>query len=62
LPQTGVIVISGRLDEREANEFRKLGVNAVVDKPFTQEKLVEVLKTIFHSHPIAGCRRALALG
>lgn len=39
--------VAGRADELEADEFRKLGVNAVVDKPFTREKLVETSKTIF---------------
>ena len=47
LPQTGIIVVSGRMEEREANEFKTLGVDAMLDKPFTQEKLVEALKTIF---------------
>jgi len=47
LPQTGIIIASGRLDEPEADEFKKLGVNAALEKPFTQEKLVEALKTIF---------------
>ncbi len=47
LPQTGIIVVSGRLDERETDEFQKLGVTALVQKPFTREKLLEVLRTIF---------------
>jgi CheY-like chemotaxis protein len=47
LPQAGIIVVSGRLEEREANEFRTLGVNALLEKPFAQEKLVGALKTIF---------------
>ncbi len=47
LPQAGVIVASGRLDEREAIEFKALGVHALLDKPFTQQKLVEALKTVF---------------
>ncbi len=47
LPQVGIIVVSGRLDEREADEFKQLGVHALLDKPFTQEKLVAALKTIF---------------
>ncbi len=47
LPQVGIIVVSGRLDEREADEFKLLGVHAVLEKPFTQEKLVAALKIIF---------------
>ena len=47
LPQVGIIVVSGRLDEREADEFKQLGVHALLDKPFTQEKLVAALRTIF---------------
>lgn len=46
-PQAGIILISGRLDEREANEFKELGVNTVLEKPFTQEKLVAALKAVF---------------
>jgi len=46
-PQTGIIVVSGRLDEPEANEFKKLGVTTLLAKPFTQETLVAALKTIF---------------
>ncbi len=47
LPQTGIIVTSGRLDERDVNEFKKLGVSALLDKPFTQEKLMEALEMVF---------------
>jgi DNA-binding NarL/FixJ family response regulator len=47
LPQAGLIVASGRVDEPAADEFKQLGVHAVLEKPFTQEKLVEALKTIF---------------
>jgi len=47
LPNTSVIVVSGRLEEREANEFKALGVNTLLEKPFTQEKLVGALKTVF---------------
>jgi PAS domain S-box-containing protein len=47
LPQAGIIVASGRVDEPEADAFKKLGVHALLEKPFTQEKLVEALKAIF---------------
>lgn len=47
LPQASIIVASGRLDECEESEFKALGVNVLLDKPFTQEKLVEALKTVF---------------
>lgn len=47
LPDIGIIVTSGRMDERAANEFRLLGVSSLLEKPFTQEKLVEALKTVF---------------
>ena len=45
LPRAGVIIMSGRMDEREQNAFKALGVSAMLDKPFTQEKLVTALKT-----------------
>ena len=47
VPEAGIIVASGRMEEREANEFKALGVIALLDKPFTQEKLEEALKVIF---------------
>jgi CheY-like chemotaxis protein len=47
LPQVGIIVASGRLDELDENEFKKLGVSALLDKPFSQKELLEALKTVF---------------
>jgi PAS domain S-box-containing protein len=47
LPQVGIIVASGRLDEPDENEFKKLGVSALLGKPFTLKELVEALKTVF---------------
>ncbi len=47
LPGVGIIVASGRMEEVEGDEFKQLGVQAVIEKPFTQEKLVETLKTVF---------------
>lgn len=39
--------VAGWVDEPAAGEFKKLGVNAVVDKPFTPEKRLAMLQTIF---------------
>ena len=47
LPQAGLIVTSGRMDEREEHEFKSLGVAALLDKPFTQQALLEALKSVF---------------
>jgi PAS domain S-box-containing protein len=47
LPEAGIIVTSGRFEEREVNEFKTLGVKALLDKPFNQQKLVETLKSVF---------------
>lgn len=47
LSQAGIIVASGRLDQREAQAFKQLGVSALLDKPFVQEQLVSALKTVF---------------
>ena len=47
VPQAGIVVVSGYLNEQEANEFKALGVTAMLNKPFTQEKLVEALRIIF---------------
>jgi len=47
LPDVGIIIASGRLDERETKEFKSLGISAILEKPFTQDKLVEALKVVF---------------
>jgi two-component system cell cycle sensor histidine kinase/response regulator CckA len=43
LPEVTIIVASGRLEEGERKQFRKLGITALLDKPFTQQKLQEAL-------------------
>ena len=47
LPKAGIIVASGRLEEGEEKEFKALGVAALLEKPFTQENLVDALKIVF---------------
>ena len=49
LPQAKIIVTSGRMDDRVAGEFDSLGINARLDKPFTQAKLIETLRAAFES-------------
>ena len=46
LPNVGIIVISGNLDEEEARVFSDLGVQTFLDKPFTQNKLVSALSRV----------------
>jgi PAS domain S-box-containing protein len=46
-PTTGVIVVSGLMTPQERDEFAKLGVHAVLDKPFMESDLVKALRTIF---------------
>jgi two-component system, cell cycle sensor histidine kinase and response regulator CckA len=46
LPAVGIIVASGRIEEAEQNQFKALGVNAFLDKPFTHQKLVQALKAV----------------
>ncbi len=43
-PDVGVIVASGHLEEPEMAEFKRLGVDVILDKPFTQEKLESALR------------------
>jgi PAS domain S-box-containing protein len=43
LPQTEIIVASGRMEEQKIAAFNALGVYAFLDKPFTQQQLMEVL-------------------
>jgi DNA-binding NarL/FixJ family response regulator len=47
VPEAGVVVASGRLNEAETAEFKRLGVAALLDKPFTQEQLLEALEKVF---------------
>ncbi len=44
LPTIPVIVASGRLEPAPAQELRKLGVQVMLEKPFTQEKLASALQ------------------
>lgn len=44
-PGAAIIVASGHMEERDANEFKELKVSALLDKPFTQEKLMQALQT-----------------
>jgi CheY-like chemotaxis protein len=46
LPDVGIIITSGHLNERETSEFKALGVVVLLTKPFTQEKLTEALKAV----------------
>ena len=43
-PGAAVIVASGRIDEASSKELETLGIKAVLNKPFTQEKLVVAIK------------------
>ena len=53
LPEAKIVVASGSLDERETGEFKAIGVSALIGKPFTQENLVEILKTVFKERTIS---------
>jgi PAS domain S-box-containing protein len=47
LPDIPVVVASGLLEEEDAQEFLNLGATAHLDKPFTENQLLEVLQPIF---------------
>ncbi len=44
LPEIPVIVASGRLEDNQLAELRTLGVRLTLDKPFTKNRLSDVLK------------------
>ena len=46
LPDIPVVVVSGRMEDAIASEFKTLGVTARLDKPFTEAQLAEVLKNL----------------
>lgn len=47
LPDIPVLVVSGRMEDDVAAEFKALGVTARLDKPFTGGQLAEALKGLF---------------
>jgi CheY-like chemotaxis protein len=47
LPDAAIIVASGKMNDLETDEFKKLGVDAQLKKPFTLEKLAATLKEVF---------------
>jgi two-component system cell cycle sensor histidine kinase/response regulator CckA len=49
LPEAAIIVASGQMNDLETDEFKKLGIDAQLEKPFTLEKLAATLKEAFPS-------------
>ena len=45
-PHVKIVVSSGRLEEGAHAEFRALGVEAMLHKPFTEEQLAETLRSV----------------
>ena len=48
-PKQNVIVMSGSLEENGIDELRSMGINAILDKPFTENLLMSELSNIFYS-------------
>jgi PAS domain S-box-containing protein len=46
LPDIPVMVVSGRMEDTMAGEFKTLGVTSRLDKPFTEVQLAEALKKL----------------
>lgn len=46
IPEAGILVTSGNLEDKEVVEFKELGVEAILSKPFTQEDLIEKLELV----------------
>lgn len=47
LPDVAIIIASGRMEDKEEREFKELGVEVHLDKPFTEAQLARVLQTVF---------------
>ena len=43
-PELPAIIITGNLSGQQTEELKSLGIDAILKKPFTQDKLVEMLK------------------
>ncbi|HVY69413.1 MAG TPA: response regulator [Verrucomicrobiae bacterium] len=48
-PAAKTVVTSGRFGEQEVAEFKSIGVSALLEKPFGQDSLIDVLKSVFTS-------------
>lgn len=46
LPDARIAIMSGRLDERDTEEWGALGIRAALSKPFTSQRLLETLRTM----------------
>jgi CheY-like chemotaxis protein len=46
IPEAGILVTSGNLEDKEVTEFKELGVKAILNKPFTQEDFIEKLELV----------------
>ena len=46
LPDIPIVIASGRLDDKQAGEFKALGAVSMLDKPFSEGQLAEALKKI----------------
>jgi PAS domain S-box-containing protein len=62
LPEVGIIVASGRMEERQRKQFRTQGVATLLDKPFTQKKLEEALQSLWGIVPSDGGKQAEITG
>jgi DNA-binding response OmpR family regulator len=51
-PQSRVILLSGRLDAIAVSEVRSLGIQSVIQKPFTLDSILGCLKGIEDTAPI----------
>lgn len=49
MPETPVIVVSGEIDSQRADMLKHLGVQAQLEKPFSQEALERALSEVIHS-------------
>jgi len=47
LPRAGIIVVSGKMDMATGNQFKELGVVAILEKPFNPEQLLATLEASF---------------
>lgn len=49
LPDIPIVVTSGHLELKDKNQFKALGVQEFLDKPFTEPELTAVLKRLFQT-------------
>jgi len=48
-PEIGIVLMSGFLDQENVEDFRAIGINVFLEKPFTQEGLTQAVRSVIEN-------------